>query len=259
MRVSFWMIWGRLMIPYAGHSYIVQFGEFKELLKWAMLKEIWQIPFGKVTGLIFSQNYRNYPIHGTMETMFIEGFHWNMHGFCLATLLLTMQFHNQCQAYYTSVVLQQHECGTWRKLLIKVAMWPQTQVVQPNFETEDFSNSMRSVTGTGRFVKAMVSSRQGWHRCIRRQCQDLSVNCHILDSNFWKLHFVDYTFKLMASGYATMPLCLQGSWTEELQCVHSLPAMFGHHQVCGTLSMVKVIFFRDCALAFLLSKRLQEA
>lgn len=117
---------------------------------------------------------------------------------------------------------------------------------------------MRSVTGTGRFVKAMVSSRQGWHRCIRRQCQDLSVNCHILDSNFWNLHFVDYTFNLMASGYATMPLCLQGSWTEELQCVHSLPAMFGHHQVCGMLSMVKVIFFRDCALAFLLSKRLQE-
>ena len=143
---------------------------------------------GKVPGLIFSQNYRNYPIYGTMETMFIEGFHWNMHGICLATLLLTMQFHNQCQAYYSSV-LQQHECGTWRKLLIKVAMWPQTQVVQPNFETEDFSNSMRSGTGTGRFAKAMVSSRQGWHRCFRRQCQDLSVNCHILDSNFWKLHF----------------------------------------------------------------------
>lgn len=48
----------------------------------------------KVTGLIFSQNYRNYPIYGTMETMFIEGFHWNMHGICLATLLLTLQFHN---------------------------------------------------------------------------------------------------------------------------------------------------------------------
>lgn len=47
----------------------------------------------------------------------------------------------------------------------------------------------------------------------------------------------------MASGYATMPLCLEGSWTEELQCVHTLPAMFGHHQVCGTLSMVKVVFF----------------
>lgn len=67
-----------------------------------------------------------------METMFIEGFHWNMHGICLATLLLTMQFHNQCQAYYSSV-LQQHECGTWRKLLIKVAVF---QAPMPRFECE---------------------------------------------------------------------------------------------------------------------------
>lgn len=140
-------------------------------------------------------------ITGIVQSM--EGFHWNMHGICLATLLLTMQFHNQCQAYYTSVILQQHECGTWRKLLIKVAMWPQTQVVQPNFETDEVSHRHGTLRKSHGLIKTRLTPVYQ-APMPRFECELSHFGFKLLETPFCIILLITH----LSWWLVAMPLCL---------------------------------------------------
>lgn len=266
MSVSFWMIWGDRWSHIAGHSYQSRFSSRARQFDENSSRNCWSGPcwrkldkscVGKVTGLIFSQNYRNCPIYGTMETMFIEGFHWNMHGICLATLLLTMQFHNQCQAYYTSVILQQHECGTWRKLLIKVAMWPQTQMVQPNFETDEVSHRHGTLRKSHGLIKTRLTPVYQ-APMPRFECELSHFGFKLLETPFCIILLITH----LSWWLVAMPLCLCAWKDHGLKNCNAFtlcPPCLGTIRFVGRYQWSKLFFFRDCALAFLLSKRLQEA